>query len=350
MTTATHPDSLEWKLDSLPKAELHLHLEGSIAPATVAELAARHGLALTAEEAAARYRFPDFNGFLEAFKWVTSLLRTPADYALITERLAEELLAHNVVYAELTVSVGVMLRRGQNVEANLTAMREAAERARPHGLRVQWIFDAVRQFGPNAAMEVAQWAIRMKPVGVVAFGIGGDELALPASEFRAVYDAIREAGLHPVIHAGEIGGPESMREAVELLGVERIGHGIAACRDPELIATLAGRKIALELCLTSNLRTGALAQQLGRGTFGVNDHPLRQFYSRGIRVTISTDDPAMFGTNLTREYIIAQELGFSTRELARLAGMSYEAAFLSKEEKEALLAQFRPKVRSLGLV
>ena len=342
------------KLDTwiaeLPKAELHLHLEGSIEPATAVELAARHGIRLTREEVAARYAYPDFTGFLEAFKWVTSFLRAPADYALIAERLPEQLLRQNVVYAEVTISVGVMLRRGQDVEANFAALREAGECARAKGLRIQWIFDAVRQFGPDAAMEVARLAAQMKSAGVVAFGMGGDELALPAMDFRGVYDYAAAQGLHRLVHAGEVGGPEAVREAVELLGAERIGHGIAAMRHERTMDFLAARQIPLEICPTSNLRTGALARQLGKSEASIKDHPLHQLFTRGVPVTLATDDPAMFHTDLVREYSLGLQLGLRPAELADIAEMGFEFAFLPAEERRALLDGLRRKRNPLRLV
>ncbi len=337
-------------LAALPKAELHLHLEGSIEPVTVVELAARHGVALTREEAVERYAYRDFPGFLEAFKWVTSFLRTPGDYALITDRLAEHLLRQNVVYAEVTLSVGVMLRRKQDPEANFAAIREATARAQAKGLRLQWVFDAARQFGPDAAMEVASWAARMKSENVVAFGMGGDELALPAVEFRRVYDRVASEGLHRLVHAGEIGGPEAVREAVELLGAERIGHGIAVMRDERTMDLLAARQIPLEICPTSNLATGALARQLGCADAKPGDHPLRRFFALGLGVTLSTDDPAMFHTDLTSEYRFGLGLGLKLEQLARIAEMGFEFAFLPQHEKQALLRAFQLKTSSLGLV
>ncbi|HEX2711616.1 MAG TPA: adenosine deaminase [Candidatus Acidoferrales bacterium] len=340
----------ETLLAALPKAELHLHLEGSIEPATVVELAARQGVALTPGEAAAHYHYCDFAGFLEAFKWVTSFLRTPADYALITERLIEQLVGQNVLYAEVTVSIGVMLRRKQDAQANFAAIAEAAGRAQAAGLRVQWIFDAARQFGAQAAMEVARAAVQMRAAGVVAFGMGGDELALPPTEFRQVYDYAASEGLHRLVHAGEIGGPETVREAVDFLGVERIGHGIAVMRDARTMDFLAARQIPLEICPTSNLDTGALAQQLGRTEVMLDDHPLPRFFSRGLGVTLSTDDPAMFRTSLSQEYHLALGLGLRFSDLTRIAEMGFEFAFLPKPEKQALLETFWSQRRSLGLV
>lgn len=195
------------KIAALPKAELHVHLEGSIRPATAAALAARHGMEVSEDEVRERYAYKDFNAFIEAFKWVTSFVREPEDFALIAGDLAEQLLAENVVYAEVTLSVGVMLLREQNPQANFEAMLAAAEPFERRGLRLNWVFDAVRQFGADFAMQVVDWAKRCNSERIVAFGIGGDELSVPTKTFQAVYRRAAHCGLHLLMHAGEIGGP-----------------------------------------------------------------------------------------------------------------------------------------------
>jgi aminodeoxyfutalosine deaminase len=335
---------------ALPKAELHLHLEGSIAPATAAALAARHGAPLTAEEVTAHYEYQDFDGFIEAFKWVTAYLRAPEDFGFIVDRLTDALLRQNVVYAEVTLSVGVMLLRKQNPEDNFASILQAGARARARGLRLEWIFDAARQFGPKDAMEVAEWAARCQQGDIIAFGLGGDELAFPASDFRPAYDLARKHGMRSVVHAGEIGGPEEIRAAIEDLGAERIGHGIAALHDPALMDFLTARRIPLENCIASNFCTGALAKQLGKREPQPLDHPLKMFFDRGVPVVLSTDDPAMFHTNLLSEYRHAAALGLGPRDIVRLARMSLEHSFLPPEEKVALLAKFQARANSLGLV
>ena len=337
-------------LDALPKAELHLHLEGSIRPETAVELAARHDVRLTVEEVAARYNYSNFAGFIEAFKWVTSFLRDPEDYALITRKLAEELVRQNVVYAEITISAGVMLRRMQNVEANFAAIREAAEGVLYRKLRTGWIFDAARQFGADAANEVAREAAKLSHSGVIAFGMGGDELAFPAVNFRPAFDLARNAGLRIVCHAGEVGGPEAVREAVEILGAERIGHGIALMHDPALAASLATRHVVLESCISSNVRTGALAAQTGQPGASVAAHPLAKLMAQGSLVTLSTDDPAMFHTDLLMEYSHAASLGLSNPQLLQLAEQSFTASFLPPNEKRQLLEDFRAAGKSAGLL
>jgi aminodeoxyfutalosine deaminase len=337
-------------VDSLPKAELHLHLEGSIRPETVVELAARHGASMTLEEVAARYTYSNFTGFIESFKWVTSFLREPEDYALITRRLLEELVRQHVVYAEITLSAGVMLRRMQNVETNFSAVREASESVLYRNIHTAWIFDAVRQFGPEAATEVARWASKLHRSGIIAFGMGGDELSVPTAHFRPAFDLARSEGLRVVCHAGEIGGPESVREAVDMLGAERIGHGIALMHDTALAQSLANRHIVLENCPSSNLATGALAKQTAKPDATLADHPLGKLLEGGSLVTLSTDDPAMFHTDLLTEYSRAALLGLSKERLLQLAEQSFNAAFLPPMDKRKLLDDFRAAAKAQALL
>jgi len=329
-----NPSRLPARIAALPKAELHLHLEGSIQPSTVCALTAQHAIELTEEEVRRRYSYTDFLGFIDAFKWVTSFLREPRDYALIAHDLAEHLLTQNVIYAEVTLSVGIMLLRRQQPEANFAAILRATEPFEKRGLRFNWIFDAVRQFGPEPAMDVVNVAKQCASDRIVAFGIGGDELSIATHEFRPVYERAAEHGLHLLMHAGEVGGPEKIREAVELLRVERIGHGIAAAQDPALMDLLADRRIPLEVCPQSNLCTGALEKHLrARNAIGdsqratIEQHPLPQLLRHGIPIVLSTDDPAMFHTTLLAEYENAAHMGLSENELLQLSNASFDHAF-----------------------
>jgi len=318
---------LSSRIASLPKAELHLHLEGSIQPATVCALTAQHGVVMTEEEVGRRYAYRDFSGFIEAFKWVTSFLRDPQDYALIARDLGEHLLTQNVVYAEVTLSVGVMLLRKQLPEANFEAILRATKPFESRGLSLRWIFDAARQFGAGAAMEVVESARGCNSKDIVAFGMGGDELSIPTKAFRPAYEKAAEIGLHRLTHAGEVGGPEKIREAIDLLGAERIGHGIAVIHDPALMDLLAERRIPLEVCPGSNLKTGALALQLQEEAVRIENHPLPKLLRHGIPVVLSTDDPAMFHTTLHEEYENAARMGLREDELARIVEMGFQYAF-----------------------
>jgi len=321
------PSLLSNRIASLPKAELHLHLEGSIQPTTICALTARHGVIMTEDEVRQRYAYRDFPEFIEAFKWVTSCLREPQDYALIARDLAAHLLAQNVVYAEVTLSVGVMLLRKQRPEANFEALLGATAPFESRGLRIRWVFDAARQFGAAAAMEVVESARRCASKTIVAFGIGGDELSVPTEAFQPVYERAAEIGLHRLMHAGEVGGPEKIREAIELLGAERIGHGIAAIHEPDLMDLLAERRIPLEVCPGSNMKTGALGLQLRRAKVRIEDHPLPKLLRHGIPIVLSTDDPAMFHTTLRAEYENAARMGLQENELASIVEMSFQRAF-----------------------
>jgi aminodeoxyfutalosine deaminase len=297
---------------------------------------------MTQDEVRQRYGYQNFLEFIEAFKWVTSYLREPRDYGLIACDLAEHLLTQGVVYAEVTLSVGVILLRKQRPEANFEAILRATEPFEKRGLLMNWVFDAARQFGVDSAMEVVEAARRSASKKIVAFGVGGDELSVATEEFRPVYDKAGELGLHRLMHAGEVGGPEKIREAIELLGAERIGHGIAAINDPALMDLLAERQIPLEICPTSNVCTGALDQQLRRKRARIEDHPLPKLFRHGIPVVLSTDDPAMFHTTLLSEYENAARLGLDESELLRLANMSFDHAFLSEQESHTLLRQTKP--------
>lgn len=335
-------------LNSIPKAELHIHLEGAIEPSTLVELAARHGVTLTPEETTPRYAPGDFDQFIQNFIWITSFLRGPEDYALIARRFAESMQRQNILYAEVTLSIGVMFRRNQDPAANFAALRDAA--AEVPGVKLKYIFDAVRQWGAEPAMEVARIAAELRSPDIVAYGIGGDELGLPTKDLQRIYEYVGSQGMHRLIHAGEIGGPEIVRESVELLGVERIDHGISIMRDERTVDFIAARNIPLDVCPTSNLRTGALARQIGKPSAGYSDHPLPFFLRRGLPVNLSSDDPAMFETTLTNEYAQAQNMGLSPAEIVQLAEAGFVHSFLPSNEKQMMLDQFHSSVAALGLV
>jgi adenosine deaminase/aminodeoxyfutalosine deaminase len=327
---ASQPSSF---IVTLPKAELHLHLEGAIDPTTLLELRQRHGRTSTLAEIEQLYAYHDFNGFLMAFKAVTEDLQTAADYELITYRLMERLRAQNVLHAEVYVSVGVCLWRKQNFDALFEGMERGRRKGeRDFGVSLLWIFDAVRQFGAVAAREVFEVAVRHREDNVVGIGMGGDEQKGPPELFRDAYAYAADNGLHLTAHAGENAGPESIWGALNLRA-ERIGHGLTAAQDPELVEELATRQVPVEICITSNLRTGACAS--------LNAHPVRQYFDQGIMITLNTDDPAMFRTSLAREYQLAQQsFGFTEEHLRELARNSFEASFLPAEKKLAFLNLF----------
>jgi aminodeoxyfutalosine deaminase len=328
---------------SLPKAELHLHLEGAVEPETLEELSRRHDASpLDRGQIEQLYRYADFRGFLMAFKEVTARLRTAEDYELITYRLLERLRAENVLHAEVYISAGVCLWRGQDFPALFEGLERGRERGeRDFGVSLLWLFDAVRHFGPEAAQRVAEQAVAARARGfssVVGFGIGGDEAAAAPEMFRQVYAYAARHGLRRVAHAGESAGPASVLGALDALGAERIGHGLNAGRDPGLVARLARQQVPVEVCVTSNLRTGCCPS--------LEQHPLRRYFDGGLKVTLASDDPAMFGTSLAREYQLAQQaFGFTDAELVRLARNSFEASFLPAGQKERFLQRLSVEAR-----
>ncbi len=317
----------------LPKAELHLHLEGAVEPATLLELRKRHGETATLADTEALYRYTDFPSFLMAFKEVSAHLRGPDDYEFVTYQLMQRLKEENVLHAEVYIAVGVCLYRKQDFAAIFEALeRGRARGARELGVSVLWIFDATRHFGVEDTQKVFELAVRYKDRHVVGVGIGGDEVKAPPELFRGTYAYAEAHGLHLTCHAGETASPESIWGALNL-HAERIGHAFTAGQDPDLIEELAYRQIPVEICLTSNLRTGVCKSAA--------EHPVKAYFDQGVMITLNTDDPALFGTSLAREYDFAQQTyGFTDEHLRELARNSFEASFLPAEKKLELLSLF----------
>ena len=311
---------------TLPKAELHLHLEGSIEPATLLELRQQRGERVSAVDIDQLYRYHDFQGFLQSFKNITEHLRMPEDYELITYRLMERLKEVGVLHAEVYVSVGVCLWRKQDFTAIFEGLERGRQRGeRAFGVSLLWIFDAVRNFGVDAAKPVFELAARYRDRNVVGIGLGGDEQKGPPEQFKDLYAQAADHGLRLTAHAGETAGPESMWGALNV-HAERLGHGVTAMHDDDLIEELAQRQVPVEICLTSNQRTGVCPN--------LADHPVKSYFDRGIMITLNTDDPAMFSTTLSREYQLAQDhFGFTNEHLRELTRNSFEASFLPAEKK-----------------
>jgi aminodeoxyfutalosine deaminase len=283
------------------KAELHVHLEGSIEAETLLAI----DPSLSRDDIAAHYTCRTFDEFIQGYIWVNRKIEKPEHYALATRHLLERLAAQDVAYAEITLSAGMILWKQQDLPAIYHAIWRESQRS---SVKTFWILDAVRNLGAEPALPVAKFAVERRGEGVIAFGLGGDESRGPAELFRDVFAHARDGGLHLVCHAGETTGPESVWAALAI-GAERIGHGIAAARDPALLIKLRESNVPLEVCISSNVCTGVVPS--------LADHPVRQLYDAGVPIVLNTDDPAFFHTTLTREYEIAEQFfGLPTQTLA----------------------------------
>ena len=331
--------SIQSFIRRLPKAELHLHLEGTILPATLVELSARNDqFPLSLHEAELIYQFTDFGEFMESFKAVTRRIKQPEDYELIAWRMMQQLHEQGIVHAEVFISVGViyMWRNfdPRCFEPIFAALERARERAaRELNLSLYWIFDAVRHFTVEEAERAFRKAAEMRQYypSIVGIGLGGDERRTGSEPFRHLYAEARAAGLRLTNHAGETTGPEAIWEALSI-GSERIGHAVSAVDDVELVRELEARWIPLELNVTSNVRTGVCP------SFAA--HPLRKYFDAGLLVTLNSDDPAFFGSDLANEFLLAHtEQGFKPDELRQLAANSIRASFLPEAEKALWHAQ-----------
>ncbi|MEV7281965.1 adenosine deaminase [Streptomyces sp. NPDC093111] len=320
----------------LPKAELHVHHVGSASPRIVAELAARHpdSKVPTDPEALSDYFvFTDFAHFIDVYLSVVDLVRTPEDVRLLTYEVARDMARQNIRYAELTITPYSSTRRGIDEHAFMAAIEDARRAAETElGVILRWCFDIPGEAGLEAAEETARLAVELRPEGLVAFGLGGPEIGVPRPQFKPYFDRARAAGLRSVPHAGETTGPETVWDALNDLGAERIGHGTSSVQDPELLKHLAEHRIALEVCPTSNIATRAVER--------LEDHPLKQMVDAGVLVTINSDDPPMFGTDLNNEYVVAARLlGLDERGVAALAKNAVEASFLDEAGKARIVEE-----------
>jgi aminodeoxyfutalosine deaminase len=325
----------------MPKVELHVHLEGSIRPATLLTLARRNGVTLPADDLdglRAFYQFTDLAHFVQVYFAVSSCLRTVDDYRLIAYEFGVDMARQHVRYAEVTFTPRTnVMNTGLPFDAILAGLNDGRAHARREfGVEFCWVLDIVRD-DPDSRHQVAEWAIHAQDRGVVALGLGGTERGHPSEWFADAYAVAREAGLHSVPHAGEVVGPESVWSAIRALGAERIGHGVRCVEDPALVDYLRQQQIPLEVCPTSNLRLGVYPSYQA--------HPVRWLWEEGVYITVNSDDPPMFDTDLVREYqALADHLGFGGADLERLSLNALQASFLPTERKadleQAFLSEF----------
>ena len=329
----TDIDVVDW-LRKLPKCELHLHLEGTIQPETLLKLSKRHDAEPLSPDAARKlYEYENFLGFMDSFKAVSSRLKGPDDYELITYDMIRDLASQGVVHAEVYISFGIIYYwKNAEVEPFVEAIERGRVRGeKDFGTTVYWLIDAVRHFGADEATKVFRKAAELQRIypSIVGIGIGGDEARGSADLFRDSYAEAKAAGLRLTAHAGETIGPESIWAAINI-GAERVGHALSAQKDAELLEVLAQKQIPLELNVTSNLRTGCCPS--------LDDHPVKLYFESGLMVTINSDDPPMFGSNLLDEYVLVQEeFEFSLEQMRELAANSVEASFLPPDRKLELL-------------
>ncbi|WP_436992876.1 adenosine deaminase [Streptomyces sp. enrichment culture] len=320
----------------LPKAELHVHHVGSASPRIVAELAARHpNSAVPADEEALAefFTFSDFAHFIEVYLSVVDLVRDAEDVRLLTYEVARDMSRQNIRYAELTVTPYSSTRRGIPERAFMEAIEDARRAAAAElGVTLRWCFDIPGEAGLEAAEETARLACELRPEGLVSFGLGGPEVGVPRPQFKPYFDRAIAEGLHSVPHAGETTGPRTVWDALDSLRAERIGHGTSSVRDPELLAYLAEHRIPLEVCPTSNVATRAVAS--------LDEHPIAEMVKAGVLVTVNSDDPPMFGTDLCTEYeIAARLLGLDAAGVAELAKNAVTASFAPAQVKSSLTAE-----------
>jgi adenosine deaminase len=338
------PEDIRNYIARMPKAELHLHLEGAVPIETLFGFASRAGArsgVASVEDLRARLAYRDFGHFIEMWTWKNTFIQEYADFEVMAYEVLRSLSRENIRYVEAHYSPGDYYMQRLKTEGITESILSGVERARADfGISCGLIIDLVRDHGPEVGMVRLDEATPYLGKGVIAVGIGGSEQEFPPGVYAGVYREARERGFHLTAHAGEAAGPGSILEAVEALDVERIGHGVRAQEDPEVVALLRAREIPLEMCIISNVRTGVVRSAA--------EHPVRRYYDGGLVITVNSDDPVMFNTTLTDEYVaLAGDLGFSLDEIKQVALNAVRASFLPPDEKRSLLEEFEDGLAAL---
>ncbi|BBB49687.1 adenosine deaminase [Pelolinea submarina] len=324
------------RLRAMPKVELHVHLEGATSAATVWELAQRNHISLpekSPEAWQASYSFRDFNHFIEIYQLAAECMRTPEDFAYMVQRFLERQAEHHVKYCEVFLSASLMLDKFPQTEV-ITVLKEELEKGEEYyGVRARFIPDITRHT-PETRFQVLDFVLAGRDQGIfIGLGLGGKEVGFPPELFKDVFEEARRHGLHVVAHAGENGGPQSIWGAIRSLRAERIGHGVRAVEDLQLVRHLAQIHIPLEICPYSNYRLKVVPLD--------QPHPIRALMDQGVYVTVNSDDPPMFSTDLSSEYLLLARQGFGWDELWQLNLNALEASFLTDEEKTAYRIQWQ---------
>lgn len=338
-------------IQQLPKAELHVHLEGSIGPGTLLELARRHNRldSLPAGDETGLqkwFKFSDFRHFIKVYLTISDLLRTPEDFSLAVQRFGADMAAQNILYREATVTPYTHVEyqdKGLSIQDVLDGLEQGRQMVKKDfGAEIRWIFDIPRDvsfresdgsYNPVPAEKTLEYALLGRKYGVVGLGLGGNEVNAPAAPFAHAFEDARREGLARIPHAGETMGPVSIWEAVDQLGAQRIGHGVRSIQDPQLVKTLAERGIVLDINPTSNIRLHVYED------FAV--HPFKQLDGAGVIVTVNSDDPALFNTTLAQEYrVLAKHFGYKKADLARIARNAFLHSAAEEPVKSRLLERF----------
>ena len=334
MVDESADDIWAW-IDGLPKVELHLHLEGAIPLPALWRLMQKYGgdgEVPTFSDLRARLTYADFPDFIAAWIWKNGFIRSYEDFTFIAEAMAWDLLAQNILYAEVFFSPTRFLDQGLEPQGLARAIRHGLDKV--PGISIRLIADLVRDHGPVQAADTLAKVREVMDCGIIGIGIGGSEHLYPPEPFAPVYEAARKLSLRTSAHAGEAAGPESIRGAVEALAVDRIGHGVAAIKDPSVMALLSETQIPIELCPLSNVATGSIA--------AIEDHPVRAFWDAGLMLTVNTDDPGMFHNSLTAEFMVLHEtFGFGPDDIRELILNGIAASWQPDDDKTALIQKFR---------
>jgi adenosine deaminase len=339
------PEQLREFALRIPKAELHVHLEGSMQPATLLRLARKHGVDLPASDEAGLhewFRFRDFDHFVNVYLTCSKCVQEPEDFQLLVRDFMAEQARQNVRYSEVHFTIATHVQYGRNAQEIGHALWEAMEEGeKRHGVRMRLIPDMVRDVGPKLGEVTLAWAVGGRQRGCVALGLTGREAVHGNEPFRDHFRLAAQEGLHCVAHAGEHAGPESVRSVLDVARAERIGHGVRSIEDPSLVAELAERGVPLEVCPTSNVFLGVAPS--------VADHPFDRLRRAGVRLSINSDDPPMFNTTLSEEYRrLSEAFGYGAEALAGFALASLEHSFLPAEEKHRMTAEFVAEIDALG--
>jgi adenosine deaminase len=334
MNDSVNPDQIRAWIEDLPKAELHLHLEGAIPlPALWALIEKYGGDPSLGSPADLRRRltYPDFPSFIDTWIWKNGFLREYDDFTQIAEAAARDLARQNIFYAEMFFSPSRFEAAGLAPQALATAIRAGFDEV-PE-VETWLIADLVRDDGPEKAARTLAAVSEISEAGLVGIGIGGSEHRHPPEQFRDVFADARRRGFSTSAHAGEAAGPDSVRGAIEILGVDRVGHATRAIEDPAVVDLLAERGTPIELCPLSNVATGIISN--------IADHPARHYWQRGLPITVNTDDPGMFHNMLAEEYMtLHRTFGFTPSEIRQLILNALDAAWRSETERSRLRDRF----------